>query len=297
MSAESRFRRVWRWIKDEGNRSTMAFLGTAIVASSAAVVGGYEHFFASGSAPIDQAATTPLATQVGNVNNSGTIVVGNDDTVSINGISFEQYKADLADKAKEIKALLIDQTRTEEQSKLLRAELAEVEQRRADEKASYEAYIKDLEERIARLDRLKGQVPDQLIEQAKAALAKGETKTADKLFAQVEENADPHIAAAAEAAYQRGKLAEDMIHYQDAYRHYERAAQLIPENSVYLNAVGLLADTLGFYDKAIGYYEQALSSDLKTYGEDHPDVATGRNNLGSEWNAEGDYDKAIEYFE
>ena len=49
MSAESRFRRVWRWIKDEGNRSTMAFLGTAIVASSAAVVGGYEHFLALAS--------------------------------------------------------------------------------------------------------------------------------------------------------------------------------------------------------------------------------------------------------
>ena len=48
------------------------------------------------------------------------------------GISFEQYKSDLAAKEKEIRALLIDQTRTEEQSKLLRAELAEVEHRRAD---------------------------------------------------------------------------------------------------------------------------------------------------------------------
>ena len=45
--------------------------------------------------------------------------------------------------------------------------------------------------------------------------------------------------------------------------------------------------------KAIGYLEQALASNLQTYGEDHPRVATGRNNLGTAWYALGEYPKAI----
>ncbi len=56
-------------------------------------------------------------------------------------------------------------------------------------------------------------------------------------------------------------------------------------------------DAKGEYDKAIEYYEKSLKSDLKTFGEDHPDVATRWNNLGGAQHAKGEYDKAIEYFE
>ncbi len=51
------------------------------------------------------------------------------------------------------------------------------------------------------------------------------------------------------------------------------------------------------YDKAMGYFEKALKSNLKTLGEDHPKVANSWNSLGSTWYAKGEYDKAIEYFE
>ncbi|BAS68313.1 tetratricopeptide repeat protein [Bathymodiolus septemdierum thioautotrophic gill symbiont] len=53
----------------------------------------------------------------------------------------------------------------------------------------------------------------------------------------------------------------------------------------------------GEYKKAIEYYELALASDLKTYGEAHPSVATCRNNLGMAWESLGEYKKAIEYYE
>ena len=43
----------------------------------------------------------------------------------------------------------------------------------------------------------------------------------------------------------------------------------------------------GEYGKAIEYYEKALKSDLKTFGEDHPNVATSWNNLGVAWQAKG----------
>jgi tetratricopeptide (TPR) repeat protein len=47
------------------------------------------------------------------------------------------------------------------------------------------------------------------------------------------------------------------------------------------NNLGTAWDALGQYKKAIGYHEQALASFLKTYGEEHLNVATARNNLGA----------------
>jgi len=41
----------------------------------------------------------------------------------------------------------------------------------------------------------------------------------------------------------------------------------------------------------------ALASDIKTFGEGHPNVAIYRNNLGGAWQAKGEYDKAIGYLE
>jgi tetratricopeptide (TPR) repeat protein len=63
------------------------------------------------------------------------------------------------------------------------------------------------------------------------------------------------------------------------------------------NNLGSAWYALGHYEKAIGYLEQALASDIKTYGEDHPRVATKRNNLGLAWDALGQYEKAIGYLE
>jgi tetratricopeptide (TPR) repeat protein len=39
----------------------------------------------------------------------------------------------------------------------------------------------------------------------------------------------------------------------------------------------------------------ALKSDLKTYGEDHPTIATCHNNLGGAWQALGKHEKAIKH--
>ncbi len=70
-----------------------------------------------------------------------------------------------------------------------------------------------------------------------------------------------------------------------------------PNVATYRNNLGTVWNAKGKYDKAIEYYEKALESGLKAFGEDHPDVATYRNNLGSAWKAKGEYDKAIEYYE
>jgi hypothetical protein len=133
-------------------------------------------------------------------------------------VPFEQYKADMAEREKEIRQLLLVASVDKGKKKELSQQLAQVEQLRLDERASYEAHKEDLEERINRLDQLSGKIPDMLIEEAKLALASGDNIKAGQLFTQVEEQADPHIAAAAEAAYQRGKLSEDATQYIEAFQ-------------------------------------------------------------------------------
>ena len=216
---------------------------------------------------------------------------------SINiGVPFEQYKADLAEKEKEIRELLVNVALSEKEKSDLNIQLAEVERQRLDEQASYEAHVKDLEERIGRLDRLSGQVPDKLTKEAKQALLKGDNAQAEHLFQRVKAQGNAQIKAVAEVEFQLAKIAQDGLRYREAYQQYQRAVQLNPDDTLYLNDAGLMADTLGEYNKAIEYYEQALASDLNTYGEGHPKVAIDRNNLGSAYQALGQVDKAIGYY-
>ena len=63
------------------------------------------------------------------------------------------------------------------------------------------------------------------------------------------------------------------------------------------NNLGAVWRIKGDYDKAIGHFEKALESSLKTFGSEHPNLATSWNNLGLAWHGKGDYDKAIEYYE
>jgi len=218
------------------------------------------------------------------------------DTI-INNYPAEQYTADLVDKEKEIRQLLIDTALSNRDKQDLENELAQVENLRLDEQSSYQAHIKDLKERINRLEQLTRQVQDQLIEDAKKALIAGDKHQAEKLFEQVKEQASSHIMVAAEAEYQLGKLAEDDFHYRSAYHHFQYATQLAPENTDISNAAGLVAQIMGQYEVAIGHYKSALARDFKHFGEDHARIAVYRNNLGLAWASLGRYKQAIEHYE
>jgi len=231
------------------------------------------------------------------------VIDGNQATVQF-GVSFEQYKQDLREKEEKIEALMYQFGELKGQSKSnenrqheLATELAAVQQKLQNTESSYQEYIQELQQRIKRLEVLKGQLPDEVILAAKQALQNGDNEQADQLFAKVQEQAEAPIKVAAEASFQRAQIATDNIDYHNALAHYERAAQLTPDNTLYLNEYGSILHDMGYVNKAIEYYEQALTSDINTYGENHPQVATYRNNLGSAWKQKGELDKAIGYFE
>jgi len=217
-------------------------------------------------------------------------------TVNItNGIPFEKYQQDLEQREQKIRRLIQDAHNAQLQQQLEK-QLVAVQTKLQNSESSYKDYIKELQERIKRLEALKGQLPDALIEQAIHALQNGNSDQADQLFAEVLKQTEAPIKVAAEASFQRAKIAKENIDYHNALKHYERAAQLAPENTVYLNDYALMLKEMGYVDKAIEFYEQALASDLHTYGEDHPEVAIRLNNLGSAWQDKGELDKAIAYY-
>lgn len=174
----------------------------------------------------------------------------------------------------------------------LEAKLANVEKALADRKK----VLAETEQALAG-EKLKNAIPENQLKDAQQKLAKGDSSEAEALLAQVLKEAETHVNAGAEAAYRLGNLAYDRIDFRAARKYFNRAVQLAPGNSLYLNQAGFVANILADHDKAIGYYEKALASDLKTFGPDHPKVAIRLNNLGEVWRAKGNYDKAIGYYE
>src|SRR5262249_6810610 len=63
------------------------------------------------------------------------------------------------------------------------------------------------------------------------------------------------------------------------------------------NNLGLVYDALGNPQKALEYFEKALTIKLATLGDSHPDVALSYNNLGAAYKALGNPQKALEYYE
>ncbi len=134
------------------------------------------------------------------------------------------------------------------------------------------------------------------LDEALNLITTGALEQALALLSEHEEKEDQQVLKIAKARFAKAQVYELKRDYRKARDYYEKAVQLAPENTLYLNEAGLIFDTLGEYDQAIEYYTKALERDLVTFGPKHPDVAIDWNNLGAAWKAKGDYDRAIEYY-
>ncbi len=72
--------------------------------------------------------------------------------------------------------------------------------------------------------------------------------------------------------------------------------QLLDDAQIYSN-LGDLFEHFGEYNKAVEFYQQGLSIELRTFGNQHQSVATSYNNIGSAWERKGEYDKALEFYQ
>ncbi len=154
--------------------------------------------------------------------------------------------------------------------------------------------IQELEKELEERTRT---TKDKRAEEALVASKAGNYEKARELFETQREEEKEKEKEHAETAYNLGNVYFVELNFSKALNAYLDAVRLAPDNSTYLNEAGYTFHTLAQYDKAIEYYEKALKSDIKTFGEDHSDVAIDWNNLGLAWDAKGEYDKAIEYYE
>ena len=172
--------------------------------------------------------------------------------------------------------------------------LAALQQKQIHPEESLKATQKVYVDIFRALEEILGaQLPPDQIKQAKKAIAEGDPALAESLLNEVVTSG---MQQSAEASYQLGLLAQDRVDYEAAWKALTRAAELAPDNSLYLNEVGMMAHTLGRYDIAIQYFEKALAIDLETRGPEHPDIAIRWNNLGAAWKTKGEVRKAREYY-
>ncbi|MDO8345857.1 MAG: tetratricopeptide repeat protein, partial [Cellvibrio sp.] len=212
------------------------------------------------------------------------------------GISLEDHEAALKKREHEVVERL---SKTVPSDRLVR-EVLEKELNAVIEKLSNlnQSYEDELAARKAvesTLKEIKEELPDLQSDAALERLQEGDKEAAKVLFDKVIEKAEQTNQLAGKAAYENGRMAKNDIRYWDAKDYFLKAVRFQPENSDYNNEVGSILYILADYKAAIEHYQLALVSDLKTYGEDYPNVAICRNNLGTVYHALGEYGNAIEH--
>lgn len=220
-------------------------------------------------------------------------VDGDNSTINI-GVTFEQYKKDLSEKEEEIRSLLVHSTNSLIERNKLKEALAQIESQRLDEKNSYEEFINSLKQQILRLEINADLKSTELFNRAKEALAQGDYKLADKIFTEIEDDTKSQIIVAAEAAFQRGIIAERKFDFDNAEKHIYRAIQLDNENTDYLIGYAFLNDAYCKHETGLEYFEKVLQVQLDS---NNPSASSTLNNIACCLQNMGKYDESIDYLE
>lgn len=218
--------RVWHWFRDQSTALQGAAASVAILGAGAAGIS----YVTSAPAPFEVSIPSGIH------------------------FTFEEWEEKQRDLRTQIEAEL-EQAHAEDRDQLL-AQLSEVHNRLLNNaQDAYQQELARLERLQADLDTLRGQVPEEQLKAAEAALTEGDPAAADALFAQVE---DRGAEMAATAAYARGEIAESAIRWADAAKHYARAADLAPTYDRLYKAASF-AERVGDYQSSVGYAEDLVS--------------------------------------
>ena len=208
-------------------------------------------------------------------------------------LNFEQHERNVRERVAEVKAEL--ESAAEKDRARLEQQLTEAQKRASDLEVDFARKQAELDSAHERLDRLHNELGDEKVEEAKRAMDEGDTKLADTLFGEAQANltakADDLAAEAAKLAYERGRIAEDDIRWQDADQHYSEAARLAPTYE-HLAKAGTFADKCGDYRRGARVKEQLVELAKVDFGPEDVRTGTALNNLAESYRAQGRYDEA-----
>lgn len=152
------------------------------------------------------------------------------------------------------------------------------------------------------LCQMRDEFSKRAVNAAHLSLIKGDPADANDLFARIESRyrkarQTDKINRAAEAVYQRGKIAEHQIDYRKAYRFFRQAVYYNPGNLNYLMDAARVADSMALYKNAIYFYQDALRVYRKNESSSSNIDRRIFVGLGQAWRSKGELGKAIEYYE
>ena len=285
------------WWRDENNRdgaTAITSIAKVVVPAALAVGVGIAGWFGFQS---ETGTKDTPAIQTGDnspVNNGGGTQIIGDNATIVHGFSEEMFRDVLASKEAALRAEL-GQANADEQA-VLRAQLSEVERQRADLHTAYTETVEANRQLRLRLSDFEDQIPRAKLEEAQQALFEnGDRTLADQLLAEVEDTAQDAIYVAAEAAFERGKIAEGDIRWLDAANHYARAAQLNPTYDT-LHAASVLLWRAGKYPEALRMAEDLVTVARRDFGEIDAKTATALNELALVVQAQGRYSEAEDLY-
>ena len=212
-------------------------------------------------------------------------------------LSVDDYEARLKRREQEVEKRL-EQAHGEERTRL-EQELAEVKRQLSDVESAHADALTKIQELEEAVTRLGGDIGDDQLDEIRTAMKEGDFSKADALLAEIEDHADTAIKRAAEAAFQRGKIAALRIRWDEAVIHFDKAAHLDPTYD-HLREAGRFAEraarygtALRRYDEAKPLFRRALEINRETLGEEHPDYAALLNNFANLLRSTGRYDEAV----
>ena len=207
----------------------------------------------------------------------------------INGYSIEQHTQALKDKEAQVRADL-ERAHAAEQA-LLNIQLDAIKAELDNIHVSYQKRISDLEAQIKNLEKYQSLVSAGDYDRAKEALLLGNFSLAESLYSNVEDQA---TAFAADAALQRGLIADRELRWKDALKHFKKASALAPENDDYAYELAEMSTRIGLYlDAKNVYLERLKRIEGSDSTEDLIKLAFFSEGLGKVYRIIGKFDDAL----
>jgi tetratricopeptide (TPR) repeat protein len=277
--------KIHSWL---GIKNNLAIAGFYLLVAST-VFGGFWSIFTHFYHTSTDKTSSNSNNIAGNTFNKSTVKIEQNIT---SGYTIEQHEKSLKDREASLRKDL--EQAHDADKKLILLQLATAEEKRMNIQKSYEDTKAENKKLNLALNELKSKNPQIAVQQfvdAQSALQKGDNSIADKVFKDIENAAEESIVNAANAAYQRARIANNSFRWKDALELASKANRLQPKNEVYLSFYADMLLYTGDSLQAQKLYEQSLQLNNEKYGANSLEAAYQHNRLAQAY-ANSDFTKA-----